>query len=90
MADCASWIVSADDPESDALRAEAVEKIRELLLTLPDMQREALLLQYAEELSIAEIATVMGKSPSAVNSLLGRAREAIRLGGGHYFEDHLK
>lgn len=76
-------------PEVDALRAEAIATIRALVLALPELQREALLLQTAEELSVKEIAQVMGKSPSAVNSLLGRARETLRLKGGPYFQEEL-
>lgn len=74
-------------PEADALRAEAVQTIRALVLALPELQREVLLLQVTEELSIQEIAQVMGKSPSAVNSLLGRARETLRRKGGSYFQE---
>ncbi|MBB6051452.1 RNA polymerase sigma-70 factor (ECF subfamily) [Armatimonas rosea] len=74
-------------PEADALRAEAVATIRALVRALPELQREALLLQTAEELSVKEIAQVMGKSVSAVNSLLGRARETLRLKGGSYFQE---
>ena len=68
-------------------RNEAALKLRQLVDGLPEDQREALLLQYLEELSIKEIAGVMGKSPEAVNSLLQRARTRIYDEGRAYFLD---
>lgn len=82
-------LVTTPSPETNALRAEAVQKIRELVWALPEPQREALLLQTAEELSVKETGQVMGKSVSAVTSLLGRARETLRLKGSPYFLEEL-
>jgi len=50
----------------------------------PD-QREALLLKYVEGLSAAEVAVTMNRSPSAVNSLLQRARATLFQRGQAYF-----
>lgn len=75
-------------PESILLSTEATELMRNLVLSLPDNQRQALLLQAAEGLSIAEIAKVMGRSGSSINSLLGRARAALRERGSYYFGDN--
>lgn len=69
---------------------ERDKKVREIVDVLPEKQREALLLFYVEELSIAEIAQVMHKSPAAVNSLLGRARVAAFNEGKAYFLDTLE
>ena len=80
-------LASTPGPEDDALQAEANRRMRQLVLALPDAQREALLLQAADGLAIAEIAAVMGRSPSSVNSLLGRARETLRRTGASYFEE---
>jgi RNA polymerase sigma-70 factor (ECF subfamily) len=82
------WEVPTDasnEPEVAVLRAEALSELRRLVWDLPALQREALLLQVVEGLSIAEIAQVLGRSPSATNSLLGRARETIRQRGEKYF-----
>lgn len=87
LLECHTTSFLSEDLHFDALRAEAVLKMRELVLALPDAQREALLLQVADGLPIGEIAQVMRKSPSAVNSLLGRARETLRRTGRDYFED---
>jgi DNA-directed RNA polymerase specialized sigma24 family protein len=69
-----------------ARRDEASAEIRRLVLALPELQREALLLQLAEELSQAEIAQTLGKSVTAVNGLLARARQNIRQRGAAYFQ----
>src|SRR5579884_660186 len=72
-------------PEAAVLRKEAQQQVRALLLSLPELQREALLLHLLNNPSTTEIGIVLGKSPSAVNSLLGRARETLRRRGGDYF-----
>lgn len=74
-------------PEATIQRAEAHATLRRIVGGLKDEQREALLLQYVEGLSVAEIATILQKSPAAVNSLLQRARAAIYREGKGYFLD---
>lgn len=74
-----------ETPEAALQRREALRAIREALDALKPEQREALLLQYVEELSIAEIAVVMGRSTGAVNSLLQRARASVFRHGSAYF-----
>ncbi len=89
-------LVAADElpdlgrgPESTLLSVEAAETIRAMIQALPEDQREALLLQVADGLSVCEVATVMGRSASSVNSLLGRARATLRARGAAYFgESH--
>ena len=75
-------------PQQIAQQQEAHRHIRALVDSLRPDQREALLLQYVEELSIAEIGIVMRRSPHAVNSLLQRARANIfRAGRGYFLPD---
>lgn len=45
---------------------------------LPVFEREAILLRYRRELSVSEIAIIMGKSENAVQLLLSRARKRLR------------
>jgi RNA polymerase sigma-70 factor (ECF subfamily) len=78
---------AVEGPAAALERAEARRVIRELVERLRPDQREALLLQYVEELSIGEIAVIMGRSPAAVNSLLQRARAALFQLGRPYFLD---
>lgn len=57
---------------------------RELILgvlgSLPAAQRTALVLQHLEDMSVREIAEVIGKTEKATESLLARARRAFRSG----------
>lgn len=72
-------------PSRALMREEGRAQIREVLAGLKDEQREALLLKYVEELSVAEIAQVMNRSHAAANSLLQRARAAAFQAGRAYF-----
>lgn len=74
--------VSADEP---LLRSESGQRLLALVDTLPSRQREVVVLRYYEDLAVAEIAVVLGVSPGAVSSALGRALETltIRLGADH-------
>jgi RNA polymerase sigma-70 factor (ECF subfamily) len=79
---------TAEGPEAALERAETRRMIRSLVDQLSQDQREALLLQYVEELSVAEIAVTMGRSSAAVDSLLQRARAALfRLGKPYFLGD---
>lgn len=48
------------------------------LAALPERQREAIVLQYYQELSNGEAAAVLGVSVEALESLLSRARRTLR------------
>ena len=56
-------------PEEAVQHEEARQEMRKLLAGLPEAQREALLLRCVEELSLAEIARVLGRSENAVKTL---------------------
>ena len=73
------------NPHAALEQDEAVAKIQEIVLGLSGDQREAILLQYLDRLSIEAIASVMRKTPAAVNSLLQRARANIYQAGRAYF-----
>ncbi len=64
-------------PERNVVRTQ----IQELVAQLPEMQRDALILKYVNELDTIEVARIIRKSPEATNSLLQRARETMRLLG---------
>jgi RNA polymerase sigma-70 factor (ECF subfamily) len=79
---------AAEGPEAALQRSESRRVIRNLVEQLNKDQREALLLQYVEELSVAEIAVIMGRSPAAIDSLLQRARATLfRLGKPYFLGD---
>ena len=83
----AAGSAAVEGPEAIVMRAEARRVARELLAQLNADQREAVLLQYVEGLSVAEIAAVMGRSPGAITSLLHRARATLYRRGRAYFLD---
>ncbi len=55
-----------------------VERVREAMVGLTDLQREVISLRFAGELSTAETAKVMGKKEGAVKALQHSALGAIR------------
>ncbi len=69
---------SAELPHEALERHELNAVLRSAVAELPTNQRAALELQFSEHLSYAEIAEVLETTPSAVKSLLVRAREKLR------------
>ena len=57
---------------------EIAELVRQAVDKLEDRQRIAVLLNKFEDLGYAEIAQIMGTTPSAIKSLLSRARTNLR------------
>ncbi len=57
------------------------------VMALPEKYRTVLDLFYYEELSTAEIAPLLGMSPTAVTTRLSRARQALRKKLGEEWED---
>ncbi len=66
------------DPEALLVDAELRKTVRRCLATLPTNQRVAIVLRQYDGLSYAEIADVLELSAKAVDSLLQRARGALR------------
>jgi RNA polymerase sigma factor (sigma-70 family) len=65
------------DTEDDALRALGTEHVEALCARLPSDQRGVLLLRLVGDLSVDQIADVLGKSPGAVKALQRRAIAAL-------------
>jgi len=65
-------------PGADLEREHLSRAVRAALAKLPERQREALVLRHYEAMSYEEIAGVMGTTPRAVDSLLSRAKAALR------------
>jgi RNA polymerase sigma factor (sigma-70 family) len=65
------------DHADHAERVEDREVLRSALRLLPPGQRTVLVMHYYEDLSVAEIADVMGLRPGTVKSQLHRARERL-------------
>ena len=65
-------------PEQKLDKSQQSDVISAALAALPNRQREALVLQYYQELTNIEAADLMGVSVDALESLLSRARRNMR------------
>lgn len=54
------------------------EAVLSVLASLPDFERTALTLRYLDGYAVPEVATLIGRSVPATESLLGRARQRVR------------
>ena len=74
----------ADSAETDAMRGLSTAAVLKLVDRLVPAQRDVLLLRVVADLSIEEVAAIMGKSRGAVKQLQHRALSTLRelLAGG--------
>jgi RNA polymerase sigma-70 factor (ECF subfamily) len=73
-----AWDVAAvDDPAAAVVRRDELERAWAAVLALPEERRRALVLRFVEEMSIHEIAQVMGRSEGAVRVLVHRALRSV-------------
>ena len=68
---------NTDGPEEQATASERQERVQQLLDTLPDDYKQAVVLRYWYDMSYEEIAEVMESSVSAIKSRLFRARRQM-------------
>lgn len=69
---------SGPSPFEAAARSEDANRLAGQLQTLPPLYREALLLRFQEDLSLAEIAQVLGAPVTTVTSRIYRGLAALR------------
>lgn len=74
-------------PDEVIEHLEQAAVVQASLLALPPERRQVLVDKYVEELSVAQIAVRIGKSPKGVESLLSRARAQFRTLLHWYFSD---
>src|SRR5439155_7825589 len=72
-------------PMAQLLDNELVGELEQAIASLPPLQREALVLFEYEDLSLAEIAAVVGADSGTVKGRLFRAREKLRARLDRYF-----
>jgi RNA polymerase sigma-70 factor (ECF subfamily) len=70
------------------LDEELATQVREAILSLPPLQREALILFQYEGLSLSEVAEIEGTDVGAVKARLYRAREGLRRILSPYLRDN--
>jgi RNA polymerase sigma-70 factor (ECF subfamily) len=76
-----AMIATTPDPDSLAIRADEQRTLTRLMSTLPEEQREALVLKELEDLSYRDIAAVTQVPIGTVMSRLARARAALKVRG---------
>jgi RNA polymerase sigma-70 factor (ECF subfamily) len=73
------WLAAdQSSPSARAQRQEQAVQVAAALETLPEAQREALLLHYWQGRTLPQIAAELGRSPAAVAGLLQRGLKALR------------
>ena len=77
-------------PDERLATAHANARMQAALATLPARQREALVLQYYQDLPNADAAALMGVSVEALESLLARARRNLKAALARPGDDALK
>jgi RNA polymerase sigma-70 factor (ECF subfamily) len=78
VADLPDSAESSDGPEQRALRVELSDELSQLLETLPEKQREILVLRVVVGLSAEETADAVGSTPGAVRVAQHRALARLR------------
>jgi RNA polymerase sigma-70 factor (ECF subfamily) len=74
-----SWLAAdQSSPGQRAERNESIARLAQALASVPDDQREALVLRHLLGRSLADIATVLDRSPAAVAGLLHRGLKCLR------------
>ncbi|WP_326806028.1 sigma-70 family RNA polymerase sigma factor [Streptomyces sp. NBC_01788] len=66
----------------DFAAVERCYDLRKALATLTGQQRQALLMKYVANLSVAECAEVLGTGVDNMKKILGKARKALRQAPG--------
>jgi RNA polymerase sigma-70 factor (ECF subfamily) len=69
---------TTDDREPSIERSEMSMRVRDAVTALPARDREVVVLYYLEEMTVAQVAAVVGASTGAVEVRLHRARAKLR------------
>ncbi len=64
--------------EDDALEHLQIERVRDLLSVLPEDRRNVLLMRVVSDLTVEQVAEVIGRSAGAVKQLQRRGLLALR------------
>ena len=65
-------------PEETAILSEDAALVQKLVAALPELQKEVIILKFIFDLKNKDIASILGKSETAVSSLLHRAMQSLR------------
>jgi RNA polymerase sigma-70 factor (ECF subfamily) len=81
-------VQASDEPLEKVLDEELATLVRDAVLSLPALQREALVLFEFEDLSLSEIADITDSDVGAVKARLHRARQGLKSILGPYLNDN--
>lgn len=70
--------LAPDTADEAALRHDEIAQVRRLLATLDDATREALILRFSAQLTLAEIGAVLGIGEEAARKRITRALRALK------------
>ena len=74
-----SWLAAEQSsPSERAERNETILRLVDALATLPEANRQALVMRHCQGLSLAEISARLGRTPPAVAGLLKRGLAELR------------
>jgi RNA polymerase sigma-70 factor, ECF subfamily len=74
-----AWLIAEQSsPSQQAMHNEQMLRVADALTTLPEAQREVVVLHYWQALPLAEVAVRMGRSPASIAGLLQRGLRALR------------
>src|SRR6185295_15279548 len=74
-----AWLTAtAPSPSAQLARTEQLLQIFDALATLPEAQRDVILMKHCQDMSLAEIGVQMGRSIASVASLLRRGLHDLR------------
>ncbi len=82
-----NFLFQAKDPEEALIREESKLLVNMALATLPEQFREVLFLQYMKELSLQDIATIVGIPEGTVKSRIFKAKQLLKKKLLH-FQEH--
>jgi RNA polymerase sigma-70 factor (ECF subfamily) len=68
----------APPPDAAAQRSEEITALRAMLVTLPERQREAVVLRFFEDLSVEQTADAMGCAAGTVKATVHQALRTLR------------
>jgi RNA polymerase sigma-70 factor (ECF subfamily) len=73
------WLAAAQpSPSQQAVRSEELLRLANVLTSLPEAQREAIVLHHLQGLPLADVAAQLNKTPAAVAGLLHRGLKRLR------------
>jgi RNA polymerase sigma-70 factor (ECF subfamily) len=82
LPDDVDTLAAADDPAATVEVSEATREVLDALADLPELQRQVITLRWVADLSLADVAAILGCRVGAVKALQHRGVETLRRRAG--------